>query len=103
MWCIEKYEDALKQNTCIHNCIKKKKKRDTCSVLQYGPLQEKCDKYGNWTLQQDAISHKKLDKIVCFKQELRSFLPQHAFYSVVEFVILIACGVYEYVSLICIN
>jgi hypothetical protein len=51
------------------------------------------------TLQQGARSYKKWDKIKSFKREQESFLLGE-FYSVDEFMLLTACGLHEYASLI---
>jgi hypothetical protein len=40
-------------------------------------------------------SYKKTNKLIYFKTRLKSFLLHHAFYSVHEFVTLIACVLYK--------
>jgi hypothetical protein len=58
----------------------------TYTVLQYSPLQEKCGKYGNQTVQKGARSLKK-NKFKSFKLEFKSWLLHHAFYSVDKFML----------------
>jgi hypothetical protein len=81
---VKKHKESLEQNIHIH-AHNMKKTGFTCSVLQYSSLQKKCSKYGNQLYNKVPDHIKVRENFKLIKRDLKSFLLQHSFYSVDEF------------------